>query len=139
MAQQEKITKRLDLRNRAEIRGRQVVQKTAHYTVALTDSGKRLVANNSGQPIFFTLPLINTAEGCTYYFYNINTGSMVVNSAESGGAIFSGASLNGAHLVNAVNLGDTQRLAKSAFVWGDGTRWMLEAAFVINTDRVVQG
>ena len=139
MAQQEKITKRLDLRNRASIRGKQVLTKTAHYSVTVEDSGKMLVANNSGQPIFFTLPLVNTGEGCTFSFFNINTASMTVNSAESGGAIFSGASLNGAHLVNCVNLGDTQRLAKAAYVWGDGTRWLLQAPFISNTDRIVQG
>lgn len=139
MPRQEKITGKLDLSKRASIRGKQVITKTAHYTVTLEDSGKMLVANNSGQPIFFTLPLANTGEGCTFSFYNINAASMTVNSAESGGAIFSGASLNGAHLVNCVNLGDTQRLAKSAYVWGDGTRWLLQAPFLVNTDRVVQG
>ena len=140
MAQQVKATKELDLKKRARIVGRQVIKKTGHYSVVEDDSGKLLAANNSSQAVYFTLPLANTGDGLYYNFFNMNTNSMCVNSVESGGAILFSASANATHLVNSVNLGDTQRLGKSCQVWGDGTRWYLvSAGFTINTDRIVAG
>lgn len=138
MPQQEKITKKLDLRKRATITGRKVIVRTAHHSVAANESGQLLVANNSDQEIFFTLPLVNSGDGLFFKFFNINTAAMCVNSTEAEGAIFSVGSVNAVHVVNSVNLGHTQRLAKQAEVWGDGTRWLLWAGFTVNTDVILK-
>lgn len=136
MPQQEKITRKLDFRKRATIVGRKVIAKTAHYSVVASESGQLLAANNSQQPIFFTLPLVNSGDGLFFKFFNINTAPMCVNSTEAEGSIFSVGSVNAIHVVNSVNLGHTQRIAKQAEVWGDGTRWLLWAGFTINTDVI---
>ena len=79
MAQQEKLTKQLDLRRRANIIGRRVITKASNYSVVdETDSGAFILADNSAQIIFFNLPPVNSVNGQFWHFGAANTGKFQV-------------------------------------------------------------
>ena len=79
MPQQEKITKKLDLDKRAQVTGVRIVAKTANYTVdKLLDSGSYIIADNSSQAIFFTLPPVNACNGQYWNFFTANAGIMQI-------------------------------------------------------------
>jgi len=79
MAQQEKLTKKLDLKKSATITGRRVLAKEANYSIdKKLDSGSFIFANNSGQVIYFSLPPVNAVNGQYWHFTTINTGKMHV-------------------------------------------------------------
>lgn len=60
-----------------------VVTKTDDYTVLVTDSGRTLVMNSTGNKTF-TLPSVGAGDvGLTYTFININTGRLTIQAADS--------------------------------------------------------
>lgn len=61
-----------------EIIHRGVISKDANYAVPNSVSGAIIIANNSAQPIFFTLPPVNAANGRIWDFFNANTGIMQI-------------------------------------------------------------
>ena len=79
MPQQEKITRKLDFDKRATIQGVRILNKQANYSVdALLDSGSYILANNSAQSIFFTLPAVSVSNGEYWDFIVANAGVMQI-------------------------------------------------------------
>ena len=68
------VTNAVNLGYTGTIHRPRVAIKTANYSVALADSGGYLVANNSGQIIYFNLPAVNTCNGRVWSFFTANTG-----------------------------------------------------------------
>lgn len=79
MPQQEKITRKLDLDKRAEIRGVRILNKTANYSVdRYVDSGSYIGANNSSQIIYLNLPPVNAVNGHYWNLFAMNSGKFQV-------------------------------------------------------------
>ena len=79
MPQQEKITRKLDLDKRAQIRGVRILAKTANYSVSSdVDSGSYIIADNSSKLIFFNLPAVNAVNGHYWDFVAVNSGKFQV-------------------------------------------------------------
>ncbi|KKK99311.1 hypothetical protein LCGC14_2634030 [marine sediment metagenome] len=85
MAQQEKITKKLDLKKSAVITGVRILKKDVSYTLsAKNDSGSYIAANNSSlAPTLFTLPALADCNGQFWNFFSSNATSFHVLSPAS--------------------------------------------------------
>lgn len=79
MPQSEKITRRLDLDKRAEIKGVRILAKAVNYDVdRYVDSGSYLGANNSSQVVYFNLPPVNAVNGYYWNFFAMNSGKFQI-------------------------------------------------------------
>jgi len=78
MAQQEKITRKLDLADSSSVRGIAYLTKTAAYTVSVNDSGKVIIANHASTQVAFTLPAVANCKGCMWFFVSLGAAGMKI-------------------------------------------------------------
>lgn len=131
MAQQEKLTKKLDLSKSARIVGRRLIAKAANYEIDYrtdADSGSLIVVDNSSQSVWITLPTITGSDGKYFNFFNANTGEMHITAATNVMINRLGTTISG---VNYGQLGGI--LGASCGIWGDGAFWYHIDSSPINT------
>lgn len=124
MPQRDRYTRNLDFRKRATITGRRIRTVQTNYSVVSNeyggDSGTMMVADNSSQNIFFSLPPVNAINGQFYEFFNANTGKMQIVGDTNAIVCTYGVT------IKAVNYGIVGALTGvSGAIWGDGTKYLL--------------
>ena len=119
MSQQVRVYRELDLKYAARIIGRQVIVKTAAYTVLPADAGKLLIANHATVAVTFTLPAVAACKGLTFYFANIGAAGMAI----TGGTADKMVVTNDAAADTVTYSTANQIIGAACMVWGDGSNY----------------
>jgi len=118
----------LDLRGSGYIRHKASFSKNANYAVANTDSGKYIIASNSAQDIYFTLPAVATANGDVFTFFNANSAAMLVRSPDATNSILTAQSVNATDRFHTVNTSGAVNFGTVAEFVSDGSTYYLTKA-----------
>lgn len=119
MSQQVNVYRTLDLKNYANIIGRDVEVKTSAYTCKKSDAGKLLIGNNASTQVNFTLPAVADCKGLVFYFASLGAAGIKI----TGGTADKMVVKNDA-AADAVSYETASEMIGAAcMVWGDGSNY----------------
>lgn len=136
MPQREKITKKLDLNNTAEIAGLRVVPATLNVAPPNNASGSTYIISNTNGRMYVFLPPVNGFKGRILNFIVANVVNCEFQSDALSNTIKSDLSVNAAHGITKVYAANTP----SWFTFmGDGAWYYMVSPNILNVRSFHEG
>ena len=119
MSQQVNVYRELNLQDSAKITGRQVIAKTAAYTVTPDDAGKLLVGNHASTQVAFTLPAVASCKGLVFHFASLGAaGIKIIGGTTDKIVVQNDAAADSVSYETA-----SEKIGAACMVWGDGSNY----------------